>query len=77
MPFKSFKKKEIHDPAKTRETSFGEILLMQFERDGIFSRVLRESMNRYVDWSVSRAVSRSPLAFFGVFGRLLYYCSSF
>ena len=39
----------------------------------IFSRVLRDSMNRYVGRSVGRSVcllvGRSPLAFFGVFGR--------
>ena len=41
----------------------------------VFSRVLRDSMTRYVGRSVGRSVGPSALAFFGVYGRFLRYCS--
>ena len=36
----------------------------------LFSRVLHDSMTRYI----GRSVRLSPFAFFGVYGRFLHYC---
>ena len=54
---------------------FTRVIAIHGTRLHLFSRVLRDSMTCCVGRSVGRSVRPSALAFFGVYGRFLRYCS--